>query len=134
MKALRRWKIILGLVLVFAAGSVTGGVGTCLAIKRAFEQSIHFENWTANAMQFLQKQLNLSPDQNAKIRPIMEDAGQQLKAAFGRTIEESGRIFVQCSRRIDQELTSDQRLLHEKIRKEFRSRMKEKLDLDLPEE
>ncbi|MBI4659305.1 MAG: hypothetical protein HY735_10730 [Verrucomicrobia bacterium] len=134
MKSLRRWKIILGLVLVFAAGAVTGSVGTHLAIERAFSRSLKFGTWTADVMQFLQQRLKLSPDQKTKIRPIVDVMGQQLKATFGRTIEESGQLLVRSSRRIDQELTPDQRLLHEKIRREFRSRIKEKLDIDLPEE
>jgi hypothetical protein len=130
----RHWKIVLGLVLVFAAGAVTGSVFTHIATKRAFERGLKFENWTAAVMAHLEKKLNLTPDQKPKVREIVEDMGKQLQGAFSKTLEESGRIVVQSGKRIDQVLTDEQRAIHAKEKKQFRAGLKKVLNLDLPEE
>lgn len=134
MKFLRHWKLLLVLMLVFGAGTVTGTVLTHLGFKHAFERGFQFQNWTAGAMNVLQKKLNLTPEQQPKVRAIVEDTGQQIKASLGRTIQESGGIMVRSWRRMDQELTPEQRVIHQRLCQEFRDRLKQKLSIDLPEE
>ena len=64
MKFFRIWKIVVALILVFAAGAVTGGVGTHFAIKRAFERGFKFENWTADVAGMLHQKLKLTAEQD----------------------------------------------------------------------
>ena len=82
MKILKYWKVFLALVLVFAAGAITGAVCTTLSVRHAFERGLKLENWTADAMKFEQKELKLTPEQQPKIRAILEDAGRQFGGAF----------------------------------------------------
>jgi hypothetical protein len=134
MRILRHWKIGLGLLLVFAAGAITGGVATHQAIKRAFERSLKFENWTADAMTALQSKLKLEPDQFDRIQSIIEETGREFKTVFGKALGESGDIIVRTQRRIDEELTPAQRAIHAEMKKQFRGDLKKKLNLDLPED
>ena len=134
MKALRHWKVILALVLVFAAGGVTGSVGTRIHFKRAFERSLNVENWTAEAMKFLDKELRLTPEQRPKIRAILDETGRQFKGTFCLAIDESATNLVASWRRIDRELTPEQRAVHQRKCQEFREGLKKALKIDLPAE
>jgi len=134
MKAIKHWKVFLVLVLVFAAGGVTGVVGTSLHFKHAFEWCLKQENWTAEAMKHIQKELNLTPEQQPKIRAIVEDTGRQIKGKFGQAVKESGEVLVGAWRRINQELTPEQRVIHQRKCQEFREGLKKALDIELPAE
>ncbi len=134
MKALRHWKAILVLVLAFAAGAVTGSVWTVAHFKHAFERGLTVENWTAEAMKVIQKDLDLTPEQQPKIRAILEDTGRQFQGSFGQAIRESGTNLVASWHRIDQELTPEQRVIHQRKCLEFRQGLKKTLKINLPPE
>lgn len=134
MKLLKHWKILLAFVLVFSAGAVTGIVGTHLQFKRAFENGLKLEHWSAGVMDMLQKKLDLTPEQQPKVRIIVEDLGRKLGDAFGRTVKESGGLLVEAGHRMDEELNPQQRVIHQRMREEFRDSLKKHLDIDLPRE
>lgn len=134
MKAFKQWKVWVALVLVFAAGAVTGGVGTMMHFKHAFVHAFTVENWTAQAMKFLQKEVHLTPEQQPGIRAILQDTGLQFKGTFGLALQESGTNLVSAWRKIDQELTPEQRAIHQRKCQEFRQHVKEFLNVDLPPE
>jgi Spy/CpxP family protein refolding chaperone len=132
MKALKHWKVILAVVLVFAAGAVTGSVATTLHVKHAFERSLKVENWTADAMKHLQKDLTLTPWQQPKIKAILDDTAHQVVESFELAIKESGTNIVASWKRIDGELTPEQRVAHQRKCQEFRDGLKKGLKIDLP--
>jgi Spy/CpxP family protein refolding chaperone len=132
MKALKHWKVLVALVLVFAAGTITGSVLTVVHFKRAFERGLNVDHWTDDAMKFMQKNLNLTPEQQPKIRAILDDMGHQFKGTFGQAIRESGTNLVTCWQRVDQELTPEQRVIHQRKCEEFRQGVKKALNVDLP--
>jgi len=134
MKALKHWKVILALVLVFAAGTVTGSVLTIRHFKRAFEQGLTVEGWTEGAMKAMQKDLALTPEQQPKIRAILDDLGSQFKGTFGNAIGVSGTNLVSAWHRIEQELTPEQRTVHRQKCQEFRAGVKKMLKIELPPE
>jgi Spy/CpxP family protein refolding chaperone len=132
MNALKHWKVFLALILVFGAGTITGSVLTVVHFKHAFERGLTAENWTAQAMKFMQKELKLTPEQRPKIRAILEDTGREFKGTFGQAIRESGTNLVTCWQRIDRELTPEQRVIHQRKCQEFRQGVKKLLSVDLP--
>jgi len=132
MKILKHWKVILAVVLLFAAGGVTGSVLTTFHFKRAFEQGLRPEHWTAATMDFLQKKLHLTPEQQPKVRAILEDSLQQFKISFGRAIAESGTNLVTAWHLTEQELTPEQRAIYQRENQKFRETLKKKLNIDLP--
>src|SRR5437762_11391659 len=79
MNALDRWKIVLTLIAIFVAGAVTGGFFMIRAVKyetprrsevRA-EMTFAVDRWLAR--------LHLTPDQDQKLRPIIEQADNELR-------------------------------------------------------
>jgi len=70
----RYWKVILAMVGIFLAGAVVGGVLTTGVIVKVVKNRLNPENWTENTMAKLDKQLDLSPEQEARIRPIVDEA------------------------------------------------------------
>lgn len=132
MKLPRAWKLWLALLLVFTAGAVTGAAWTHMRFKQAFEKGVK-HNWTEGAMSVLEKRLHLTPEQKPKVQSIVEETGQKLKAHFQETLNESGEIMVQSYRRVDQELTPEQRVEHQKLWQEMRERFKRDMHMDVPE-
>jgi Spy/CpxP family protein refolding chaperone len=132
MRMLRHWKTILVLVLVFVAGGVVGAVLTTFQFKRAFEQGFRVEHWTAMTMDFLQKNLKLTPEQQPKVRAIVEDTVQQFKTSFGRAIAESGTNMVASWRRTEQVLTPEQLTIYRRENEKFREGLRTKFNIDLP--
>jgi hypothetical protein len=131
MKILKNWKVILAIVLVFGAGVATGSVLTLLKFKYAFERGFTVENWNSMTMGFLQKELKLTPEQEQKVRAIVEETGQQFGLTFGQAIRVSGTNLVASWHRINQVLRPDQRAIHKRKCEEFREKLK-KAKIDLP--
>ena len=132
MKLFRYWKIVLGLVLIFGAGAVTGSLVTQHMIKRALESSMKFENWANGMTRFLQGKLKLSPEQRQKVQTIFDQKGPEVKAIFARTLADCGRIVIRTEREVDLELTPDQRAIHTELKRRGRADLKSKFDFDLP--
>ena len=109
-----------------------GSALTVVHFKHAFERGLTVENWTADAMKFMQKELNLTPEQQPKIRAILADTGRQFKGSFGRAISESGTNLVASWHLIDQELTPKQRVIHQRKCQEFRETLKKTFKIELP--
>jgi len=132
MKILKHWKVILTIVLVFAAGAVTGSVGTVLKFKYAFERGLSVQGWNSQVMGILQKELKLTPEQQPKIRAIVQETGQEFGQTFGQAIRVSGTNLVVFWHRLDQVLTPEQRVIHHQKCDEFRGKVKQALQIDLP--
>jgi hypothetical protein len=134
MKALKHWKVILVLVLVFVAGGVIGSVATMLHFKRSFEHGFDVENKVAWIMKDLQKDLNLTPEQQPKIKAILLDTGHKFEGSFGLAMRESGTNMVAAWKQIEAELTLEQRPIFQRKCQKFREGVKKDLKLDLPPE
>lgn len=132
MKILKDWKVILAVVLVFVAGAVTGSVLTFLHFTHAFEGGFTVEHWNAKTMKMLQKDLNLTPEQEPKVRAVVEQTGEQFRQTFGQAIRVAGTNLVVSWRRIDQVLTPEQRLIYQRKCEEFRQKLKKDLNVELP--
>lgn len=134
MRLFRYWKVVVGLALVFVAGAVSGSVATQQFIKHGLERALNFDRWKAGVLQVLQSKLSLTPEQHEKIGALVDQRGREIRAAFTRTFNESGHILVQLQRQIDQELTPEQRAIHDRMKRDFRAELKKKFNFDLPEE
>jgi len=134
MNLLRYWKLALGLTLVFVAGAVTGSVATHQFIKHGISQALNFDHWKAGVMHVLQTKLKLTPEQHQHIRVLVDARGQEIRAAFSTAFNESGHALVHLQKQIDQELTPEQRAIHLEMKQNFRSDLKKKFNIDLPEE
>lgn len=134
MKMPLNWKIGLGLLAVFLAGTTTGVVATQYHNKCVFERALRFENWTANAMRDLQAKLKLTPSQHAAIEASLDRTWPEIKSYFAHALEQTGQAIVRSQRNIDQLLDPSQREIHARMKSEFRADLKKNLNLELPPE
>ena len=132
MKRRFRWQLVAVLVLVFLAGGVAGSMTTVVLLKRGLVQGLKFEHWTDAVMRTLRKDLQLTLEQEPRVRALVETTGRQLKATLDEGIAESGRIVVELGRNLDRELTPEQRPIRQRKEDEFRQRLKEDLEIELP--
>jgi hypothetical protein len=134
MKPFTRWKVVLGLFVVFVAGGMSGSFFTAVYIRHQFEKSLKFENWSAAALDNLQEKVHLDPDQRKKVQGLLDDAVSDLRLIFGRTMNETGKTIVHLQKRIDFELNPDQRKIHAAMIQEFWSSIKQGLHFEPPPE
>ena len=132
MNILKHWKVILVVILVFAAGGVTGSVATMLHFKRNFARGFNVDTKTAREMDELQKELNLTPEQQPKIKAILLETGHKFESSFGQAMRESGTNTVDSWKRIEKELTPEQRLVFQRKCQKHREEVKHTLKIDLP--
>jgi Spy/CpxP family protein refolding chaperone len=104
-----QWKFIAGFVLVFLAGGVTGAfVGAAHA--RHFFFAAHQRGIISERMrERLQRQLNLTPEQVAKISPIIDKAAAQLQQVRRDTGRRVHQIISDAHQQMAANLTDEQR-------------------------
>jgi Spy/CpxP family protein refolding chaperone len=83
-------------------------------------------------MQELQKELNLSADQQPKIKAILVDTGHKFESSFGQAMRESGTNTVESWKLIEKELTPEQRVIFQRRCQKYRDEIKNTLKVDLP--
>jgi Spy/CpxP family protein refolding chaperone len=132
MSSLKHWKVILVVILVFAAGGVTGSVGTVAYLKLKFARGFNMESKTAREMQELQKELSLTPEQQPKIKAILLDNGHKFESCFGHAMRESGTNTVESWKLIEKELTPDQRIIFQRRCQKYREEIRNTFKVDLP--
>jgi hypothetical protein len=132
MNIFKHWKVILVIILVFAAGGVTGSVGTIVYLKRHFARGFSVESKTAREMEELRKELYLTAEQQPKIKAILLDNGHKFESSFGLAMRESATNTVESWKLIEKELTLQQRVIFQRRCQKYREEIKNTLKVDLP--
>jgi Spy/CpxP family protein refolding chaperone len=116
-----QWKLIAGFLLVFLAGGLTGAfVGASHA--RHFFKFHHREDISERMRQRLQRDLDLTPEQVAKISPIIDKAGGQLQQVRRDTGQRVHEILTEAHRQMAPNLTDEQRQKLQRMEKRHRHR------------
>ena len=104
-----QWKLIAGFLLVFVAGGITGAfVGGSYARHHFFE--LHRpEQIGARMKEGLRTELNLTPEQVAKISPIFDKTASQLRDIRRDTGQRVHQIIAEAHRQMAANLTDEQR-------------------------
>jgi Spy/CpxP family protein refolding chaperone len=117
------WKLVLLLSGIFVTGAVAGGVVAMRYVRHAMPRHASPEQWGPARLKRLSEQLNLTPDQEEKLRPIvrrdMEDLGRIRASSF----TESKRIFERMEHDIAEVLTPEQREKFEQMNRERREHL-----------
>ena len=124
-------KMICGLVALFAAGVVVGGSVGFTAAKKTVapkegERREHgsrrdfADKWCSK----LSDDLNLTPEQVEKIKPITEDTSAQLKAVHSDNNDRVRTIFKASHQRIKAILTPEQLEIFEQKNRERENKRK----------
>ena len=115
-----QWKLIAGFLLVFVAGGITGAfVGATYARHHFFE--LHRpERIGARMKDSLRTELNLTPEQVAKIAPIIEHVDSQLRDIRRDTGQRVHQVMAEAHRQMATNLTDEQRQKLQQIEERHR--------------
>jgi Spy/CpxP family protein refolding chaperone len=110
-----QWKLIAGFILVFIAGGMTGAfLGGIYARHLFFE--FHQPGLMAIRMRDrLRTELHLTPEQVAKISPIIDKTAANLAGIRRETGRHVHEIMIEAHREMAANLTEDQRLKLQEI-------------------
>ena len=115
-----QWKLIAGFLLVFVAGGITGAfVGGSYARHHFFELH-HPEGIDAQMKDRLRTELNLTPEQVAKISPIIDKTASQLREIRRDTGQRVHQIMAETHRQMAADLTDEQRQKLQQIEERHR--------------
>ena len=104
-----QWKLIAGFLLVFIAGGITGAfVGGSYARYHFFELH-HPERIGGQMKERLRAELNLTPEQLAKISPIIDKTTAQLRYIRRDTARRVHEIITGAHQQMATQLTDEQR-------------------------
>jgi Spy/CpxP family protein refolding chaperone len=104
-----QWKLVAGFILVFIAGGMTGAFIAASHSRRMFIVSHRPELMAQRMRERLRDELKLTPEQLAKISPIIDKSTSQLEEIRTETGRRVHETFVQAHREMAANLTEEQR-------------------------
>ena len=126
MSLLRHWKIILSMVAIFAAGVITGGM-LVIKIAKHFGYRSSPEGWAPTTFRDYQTRLKLTPDQVRKLKPIFDQAGQDLRVVRDHNSQAFWEVIRRTNEEITQHLTPEQQKRFEELKRQAFERWKHRL-------
>jgi Spy/CpxP family protein refolding chaperone len=118
-----QWKLIGGFILVFIAGGITGAFFGGLHARHLFFEFHHPGLIAVRMKERLRTELKLTPEQVAKISPIVDKTAAQLKQIRRDTGRRVHQIMTEAHREMAVNLTDEQRLKLQKIEERHRHRL-----------
>ena len=104
-----QWKLIAGFLLVFIAGGITGAFVGGSYIRYHFFELRHPERIGGRMKERLRAELNLTPEQLAKVSPIIDKTSTQLRDIRRDTGRRVRGILADAHREMAADLTDEQR-------------------------
>ena len=118
------WKLVLLLTGIFLAGGVTGAFVGQKILREKFSQRPAPEQWAPWHLKRLAERLDLKPEQQEELRPIIKRNMDELNRLRASAMGESRTIIERMEREVGEKLTPEQRAKFEKQNQEFRERLK----------
>jgi Spy/CpxP family protein refolding chaperone len=115
-----QWKLIAGFILVFVAGGISGAFLGGLYARHHFFRLHHPQQIGARMKERLRADLNLTPEQIAKISPIIDKAAVQLREIRRDTARRVHETIGEAHRQMAVNLTDEQRQKLQQIEERHR--------------
>lgn len=125
MRLLRHWKMIIGLLAIFGAGVGTGAIGTVITLHRVFTKREPQGQWVNARLSDLERHLKLTPEQQEKVRPMVQKAGQRFRAIGTESFEKIIDVANETHEEVARELTPEQREEFNRLRPHVIARLRE---------
>ncbi|MEY2557884.1 MAG: hypothetical protein QOE34_1309 [Verrucomicrobiota bacterium] len=103
-----KWKMACAFLLVFAAGATTGGLFSTLHMKSHFLGPPHSGEVGGRMREHLRRALDLTPEQAAKISPIVDTTSAKLEAIRIETAQRVRTVMEESEKQIAPELSPEQ--------------------------
>ena len=104
-----RWKVAFLVLASFVVGGVTGAFLTMGSAKDEMRRQRDPLRWFSNTPERWRSEMNLTPDQDQKIRPILQQIDDELTNRRAADLRETEGILSRGEDRIAGILTPDQR-------------------------
>jgi Spy/CpxP family protein refolding chaperone len=115
-----KWKLIAGFILVFVAGAISGAFLGGLYARHLFFGFHHPEQIGARMKERLRTELKLTPEQVAKISPIIDKTAAQLRDIRRETGRRVHETMAEAHRQMAANLTDEQRQKLQQIEERHR--------------
>ena len=115
MMSALKWRIALGLVLVFAAGVATGLFAGAWHSRHRFLVR-HGEMGGDRLRDHFRRQLDLTPEQAGQVDPILEETAKRLHEVRTETSQRVAQIMEQSHRELAPHLTPEQQARIERMK------------------
>jgi Spy/CpxP family protein refolding chaperone len=115
-----KWKLIAGFLLVFLAGGLTGTFVGASHARHFFFKFHHRGDISERMRDRLRRELDLTPEQVAKISPILDRAAAQLQQVRSDTGQRVREILNETHRQMTSNLTDEQRAKLKQIEQRHR--------------
>ncbi|MFN2509455.1 MAG: hypothetical protein ABR589_11870 [Chthoniobacterales bacterium] len=116
MTAGLKWRIAIGLVLVFGAGVATGMFVGVRQVRHKFIFR-HGEMVGDHLREHLKRQLDLTPDQMRQVEPILEQTTERLRAIRTETTRRVAETMEESHRQLLPHLNTEQQAQMEKMKR-----------------
>jgi len=126
------WKLVLLLAGIFLAGGVTGAFVMLRVGREMLARRPGPEQWAPIHLKHLAERLDLTPEQQDQLRPIVRRNMEELNRLRTYSMAETKSAFERMEREIAEKLTPDQKTKLEQMNKEFRERAAKRLDAGGP--
>ncbi len=124
MHTLLSWKIIACAVGIFVAGGITGGVVGKAVSDARIKYPPSRSDYAGRMFSKLQEMLELTPEQERTIKPIVDETSAQLRTIQLATMNQAADILSESNTLIASELTPTQQKKLREMERERRERMK----------
>jgi len=104
-----KWKLTAGFILAFVAGAVTGAAVGGMHARHVFFEFHHPELIGVKMKEQFRSELDLTPDQVAKISPIIDKTAAELQKVRCDTGGRVREIWMEAHQQIAANLTDEQR-------------------------
>jgi Spy/CpxP family protein refolding chaperone len=115
MNSALKWKLAFAFLLVFIAGVTTGGLLGTHHLKRHFLRPPHSGDVAGRMREHFRRALDLTPEQESKILPIIDVSTAKLEAIRIETAERVRAVMEESKREIAPQLSPEQREKLEKL-------------------
>jgi Spy/CpxP family protein refolding chaperone len=119
------WKILAAFTGIFLAGAVAGGFVSARMIRHFAEKRFTPDQFGPQQMKKFTEQLNLTPEQREKIRPVILQTAEDLKKVRRDAFKATTELFERMEAGIAKELTDAQRAQLRDIQEKERERRKQ---------
>jgi Spy/CpxP family protein refolding chaperone len=118
------WKVILAFTGIFLAGILVGGLVTLRVVKNVAHRLPMSDQFGPQLMRRLVTQLELSPDQEEKMKPIVNQAAEELRQLRHTTQRTTESVIVRMQGEIAALLTPAQKTKLDDLVAQQRDRLK----------
>lgn len=107
---------------IFVAGGVTGTFVTLRFGREWVVKRPGPDQWAPNHLRRLTERLDLRPDQQEQLRPIVRRNIEELSRLRNDCISATKTVFERMEREISEKLSPEQRIQYDKLNREMRER------------